>query len=283
MVLVAPDVIGSGHAAYIRDQLAADNSTWSICSWHKNMEDMQVGGKSDETGWDVYEEATNGGAIIATAHEHSYSRTHVLSNMTNQAVVSTSNNLVITKGQSFVFVSGLGGASIRDQERSGDWWASIYTADQDANYGALFGVFNVDGVAHQAEFYFKDIDGNIVDRFTVTSNVAGDDGGDEGEGGEENPPIVVSRFDLGQNFPNPFNPSTTIRFRMAAAGPAKLTIFNLRGQPVRTLLEGQMPEGEREIVWDARDDTGAIVSSGTYYYRLESGGQAETRGLVFLR
>src|SRR6185436_7091634 len=94
-VITAPG-IGSGFDngnshTYIRDQLAADHSVWSISTWHKNMKQMQVGGKADETGWPVYEESKKGGAIIATAHEHSYSRTHLLSSMINQTVASTSN------------------------------------------------------------------------------------------------------------------------------------------------------------------------------------------------
>jgi predicted phosphodiesterase len=55
-LLTGPDVLGTGHDIYIRDKLAADNSIWSISSWHKNMRLMQVGGKSDATGWGVYEE-----------------------------------------------------------------------------------------------------------------------------------------------------------------------------------------------------------------------------------
>jgi predicted phosphodiesterase len=278
IVLVAPDVLGSGHADYIKEKLAADNSIWSITSWHKNMQAMQVGGKSDATGWEVYEEATKGGAIIATAHEHSYSRTHLLSNMTNQTVVSRNDTLVITKGQSFVFVSGLGGKSIRDQQLSGDWWASIYTSDQNANYGALFGTFNVDGIPNLATFYFKDIDGSIPDRFAVISNV---------EGGvtvvDEPTDNIVSGFSLEQNYPNPFNPSTSIRFHLTHAAPTKLIIFNIMGQAVRTLFAGEMTAGERVIEWDGRDDAGLIVPSGTYYYRLESGGEAKTRGLMFLK
>ncbi|HWW74528.1 MAG TPA: metallophosphoesterase, partial [Pyrinomonadaceae bacterium] len=110
-VLTAPG-IGSGFDdgasdLYIRDQLAADNSVWSVCSWHKNMRLMQAGAKSDETGWGVYEEARKGGAIIATAHEHSYSRTHLLSSMSSQTVAGTSNTLTLTKGNGFAFVSGL--------------------------------------------------------------------------------------------------------------------------------------------------------------------------------
>jgi hypothetical protein len=165
---------------YIRDQLAADDSIWSICSWHKNQKLMQVGGKLDETGWPVYEEAMKGGAIIATAHEHSYSRTHLLSSMINQTIASTSNTLTLSKGNSFAFVSGLGGQPIRPQLLSGPWWASISastclpgdtTCQPNAQPGALFGVFNVDGQPNKALFYFKDLSGRVIDTFTVISNV----------------------------------------------------------------------------------------------------------------
>lgn len=129
-VLTAPGITSGfddgGSALYIRQQLAADKSLWSICSWHKDMRLMQVGAKPDETGWGVYDEAREGGAIIATAHEHSYSRTHLLSSMENQTVASTSNTLNLTKGNSFAFVSGLGGQNVRTQSLTGNWWASIY-------------------------------------------------------------------------------------------------------------------------------------------------------------
>ncbi len=171
IVLVSPGVMGSDHDAYIRERLASDASPWSICVWHKNMRPMQVGGKSDETGWGVYEEARKGGALIITGHEHSYSRTHLLSDIQNQTVAGRSDTLVIAQGRTFVVVSGLGGRSIRRQRRTGDEWARIYTRDQGASYGALFGVFNVNGVENRANFYFKDIDGKVVDRFVVISDV----------------------------------------------------------------------------------------------------------------
>jgi len=179
-VLTAPDVIGTGHDIYIRNVLAADNSIWSISSWHKNMKLMQVGGKGDETGWPVYEEARKGGAIIATGHEHSYCRSHLLSSCQNQTVASTSNTLVLAKddpntpadeGRSFVFVSGLGGNSVRSQSLSGNWWASIYTSSQNATYGALFGVFNYNGQPDMARFYFKAVNGAQPDAFFVRSAV----------------------------------------------------------------------------------------------------------------
>ena len=55
-ILIGPDQMGSNHDTYIREQLAADDSTWRICSWHKTMNVIQVGGKLDESGWKVFEE-----------------------------------------------------------------------------------------------------------------------------------------------------------------------------------------------------------------------------------
>ena len=172
---------GTGHATYIKDEMAQDNSIWRICSWHKNMKAMQVGGKSDSTGWEVYEECRIAGAIIATGHEHSYERTRTLSSIQNQIIDSAwpdVDNVRVGEDSSFVFVSGLGGRNIRDQERclpttlpygcNGEW-ASIYTSNQGANFGALFCSFNVGGQANKAQCYFKDISGNIPDQFDITS------------------------------------------------------------------------------------------------------------------
>jgi len=180
-VLTAPGIFGSGDGLYdlfVANELAADSSTWRISSWHKDMRLMQVGGKGDETGWGVYEQSRRGGAIIATAHEHSYSRTYLLSSCQDQTVASTATTLVLSQddpstpadeGRSFVFVSGLGGKSIRDQQLSGPWWASIYTSTQGATYGALFGVFDYRGDPGLAHFYFKDIGGRVADEFFVRS------------------------------------------------------------------------------------------------------------------
>jgi hypothetical protein len=188
IVLTAPDEFGEGdgfHDLYIRDRLAGDASLWRISAWHRNMRLMQVGGKDDDTGWGVYEESRRGGAIVATAHEHSYSRTHLLSHVQTQSVASTSDTLVLAaddpgtpqdEGRGFVFVSGLGGRSIRSQSLAGPWWASVYTSTQGANHGALFGVFHHQGDPRLARFYFKDVDGVVADEFLVVSTM-----GDEPE------------------------------------------------------------------------------------------------------
>ena len=177
-VLVAPGVSDSGHDPddnyddFIRQQLHKDRSLWSVCSWHKNMHLMQVGGAGNETGWGVYEACRHGGGFVATGHEHSYSRTHLLDNFESQSIVSTSNTLTLEKGRTFAFVSGLGGRSIRPQNRrliNKPWWASIYTSDQGADYGALFCTFHIDNQPEQASCYFKDISGNVPDAFNIIS------------------------------------------------------------------------------------------------------------------
>ncbi len=179
-ILSGAGTMGSGHDTFIKDQLLQDNSIWRICSWHKNMNAMQVGEKPDETGWEVYEECRKGGAIIATGHEHSYVRTKTLTSIENQIVdpdFSDPNNLRVSKGSTFVFVSALGGQSIRNQDRClpttfpygcNNEWASIYTSDQGAKYGALFCTFNVDAQPNKANCYFKDISGNVPDQFSIT-------------------------------------------------------------------------------------------------------------------
>ncbi len=159
------------HVAYIKDQLAKTDAAWRICSWHRNQRAMQLGGKGNDVGWQAYEACREGGAIVATAHEHSYSRTHLMASFKSQKVASRSNILVLEKGKSFAFVSGLGGKNIRDQERDGHWWAAKYTKDQGADHGALFCTFNANGDADRARCHFRDIRGRVPDRFEIINAV----------------------------------------------------------------------------------------------------------------
>jgi hypothetical protein len=170
----------SVYTPYIRSQLKSDNHIWKVCSWHRNMSAMQVGDKTDDMGWGVYEACRENGAIIATAHEHSYERTKTLASFSDQSVdpdFPDSNRLIVAAGKTFSFVSGLGGESIRTQRRclpaappygcKGEW-AKIYTSNQNAQYGALFITFNVNGDPNKARGYFKTISGQTIDEFDIT-------------------------------------------------------------------------------------------------------------------
>lgn len=90
-------------------------------------------------------------------------------------------------------------------------------------------------------------------------------------------------FTLMQNYPNPFNPTTVIRFVLPQVGHATLAVYDVLGHRVRTLVDGVQPAGERSITWDGRDDRGAAVASGIYFYRLATNGVTQTRKLTLMR
>lgn len=104
-------------------------------------------------------------------------------------------------------------------------------------------------------------------------------------GVEETPAVTVvpNEYLLEQNYPNPFNPTTTIRYQLKKGSHTVLTIYNLLGQKVRTLLSKEMPAGSYEIIWDSKTDAGIPVSSGIYFYRLETGSFVQTRKMVLIR
>lgn len=75
-------------------------------------------------------------------------------------------------------------------------------------------------------------------------------------------------FALNQNFPNPFNPETTISFTLGQSANSSLVIFDLTGQKIRTLVNQQMTAGEHQLKWNGQDDFGQTVASGIYFYQL---------------
>lgn len=85
------------------------------------------------------------------------------------------------------------------------------------------------------------------------------------------------------NFPNPFNPSTTIRYRLDDGGEVTLTVYNAAGRRVRLLESGTRSDGEHETAWDGRSDGGSDVASGVYTARLETETGAFTRRMVLIR
>jgi hypothetical protein len=88
---------------------------------------------------------------------------------------------------------------------------------------------------------------------------------------------------LEANVPNPFNPSTTIRYQVAQSGPATIRVYDVSGQLVRTLVNRSHDVGSYETRWDGRDERGLSASSGVYFYRLETGRFTQTRRMVLLK
>ncbi len=94
---------------------------------------------------------------------------------------------------------------------------------------------------------------------------------------------IPEKFALGQNYPNPFNPTTTISLALPTEGRVSLKVYNIMGQVVNTLIDEIMPAGYHEITWNGTDQNGDQVSSGVYFYKLESDNFSETKKMIMLK
>jgi len=95
--------------------------------------------------------------------------------------------------------------------------------------------------------------------------------------------LVIKTDQLFDAYPNPFNPSTTIRVQIATASQVKLVIYNVLGQKVKTLFNGNLQPGSKKFVWNGRDDSGRQVASGLYFYQLKTQNTVQTKAVMFLK
>ncbi len=101
--------------------------------------------------------------------------------------------------------------------------------------------------------------------------------------GTEDPGVAPYETALLGNTPNPFNPTTTVRFSLRENLPVTLNVYNLKGQLVRALIDGRMEKGEHSVQWDGDDDYGKPVSSGVYLYQMKAGSANETKKMLLLK
>ncbi len=94
---------------------------------------------------------------------------------------------------------------------------------------------------------------------------------------------LPEKFSLEQNFPNPFNPETTIRFHLQKNGFCTLSIYNMKGQRVRTLVSQNLNAGSHSVIWDGKDSNGRIQSSGIYIYKMKFDDRVESRMMEFIK
>jgi len=164
MVMVADTETSPTRASFLEAELKDDTHHWKICSWHKNQGATNVGGKSDEMGWQVYETCRQHGAIVLQGHSHSYSRSKTITNDTTQVVDPACSDpfaLCVGPGKHFWVDSSLGGHDIRKLTTVKDrpYWGATYGG----SFGALFLEFHVDGDPKKARGYFKTVGGTIID------------------------------------------------------------------------------------------------------------------------
>ena len=111
---------------------------------------------------------------------------------------------------------------------------------------------------------------NGIEIELITSNI------DENE-------LIPTKSELFQNYPNPFNPETIINYRLSSPQNVELTVFNIMGQKIKTLVRGRQMEGNHIAVWDGKNDQGTSASSGIYFYRLKTDNLLKTKSMLLLR
>jgi len=97
-------------------------------------------------------------------------------------------------------------------------------------------------------------------------------------------PVIADQVILFPNYPNPFNPLTTIRFTLPRANPVSLIVYDINGKEVMPLLAGKtLPPGEHRIFWEGKNRNGLPVSSGIYFYQLKAGNFNQVRKMMLLK
>ncbi|MGB2989094.1 MAG: FlgD immunoglobulin-like domain containing protein, partial [Candidatus Zixiibacteriota bacterium] len=133
----------------------------------------------------------------------------------------------------------------------------------------------------------KDIADNINNGILVASgaiplstpNIAYKGTGEESVQNENLP----KQFSLAQNCPNPFNPETEISYTLSEAAQVKVSVYNMLGQKVRTLVNEYQAAGHKTISWDGTDEHGNKAASGIYFYRVKAGEFEDTKKMILMK
>jgi hypothetical protein len=90
-------------------------------------------------------------------------------------------------------------------------------------------------------------------------------------------------FDLSQNVPNPFNPSTIVEYALPRDAQVNISVYNVLGQHVKTLVDDMQRAGRQTVTWDGTDNSGSSVASGVYFYKIRAGDFSDTKKMVMLK
>ena len=95
--------------------------------------------------------------------------------------------------------------------------------------------------------------------------------------------MIPSEYSISQNYPNPFNPSTNLSYDLPKDSGVKLTIYNMTGNAVKTLVSEQQSAGKKILQWDATNDLGQKVSAGLYVYTIKAESFSDTKKMILLK
>jgi len=165
IILSAIGTLPGDHVEFLENTLPRLNNSWNICAWHKNNQDYQIGGKETEVDMKIYSLCSENNALIVSAHEHSYSRTHGLSDIDN-FIVGDDVSPYNINDSSIIVVSGLGGKSARKMNTdTKDIWSSTYSKEDGAVAGALI----CDFIQTEFDCEFINIERDVIDEFKLVN------------------------------------------------------------------------------------------------------------------
>jgi len=163
-----------------------------------------------------------------------------------------------------VRVTNLTSMTLRQSAAAGELKVLLYDISAKSIGSGLRDLIRIEGHAELVSLEAADYNGNML--ITKLGQVT-----------------LPTTFALGQNYPNPFNPETVIEFALPTAGDVSLSVYNVAGQLVKTLINGNMRAGYHQIRWDGRDASDRDVSSGVYFYKLDTNGFSETRKMLLVK
>ena len=156
----------------------------------------------------------------------------------------------------------------------GDLWSLEYDGENVSEVIALgdLGSYSVVsfGVDQQDELYICSFDGKIYKFVQAYSGIYHGD-------------LTLKDFSLHQNYPNPFNPTTQIRYDLPEDANVNITIYDIMGRSIRSLVKSRQTAGYRSIQWNATNNLGEPVSTGMYIYMIQVGEFRQTKKMVLLK
>ncbi|MBC8416061.1 MAG: T9SS type A sorting domain-containing protein [Candidatus Cloacimonetes bacterium] len=247
------------------------NGNWVVCAWHDGakLQNAYFG----EPGYEGWVEQPEIAIVISDDNGETWSDIRYINANPNDAVIDTTNHydgnfaleldgmlpVNITLGDKLEIISN----------EPGNYHAKLHFAFyDDISYGSeagQYGPMPVGGSLRYAainlEFQEEWVNPVSINENTVT-------------------PSTVKLF----NYPNPFNPQTTIIFSTAEnAENAELVIYNVKGQKVKMLVNEVLPAGEHSVIWDGRDSNGKRVGSGVYFYKLKAGRMEKVKKMILIK
>lgn len=300
VVLCADGFDISPETEWLKNDLAANKSEWLIALMHHPMHsagdhksDLDPFSATEKTNWlPLLEDA--GVDLILAGHNHCYERSYLLDNLIGKSTTLTEANKIDTalgridvdhayqkvfgqphKGEIFINCEGGGTSSDASNLRYPFSFTPVVYRGSDYE-GSL--VVDVDGNRMDVKFLCDEHNAtgsHIWDYFTIikSANVTTVDDGRN---------VLPTSFSI-SNYPNPFNPSTRISYSVPQTGHVTITVYDLLGRTVSTLVNGVVGTGNYTIDWYAKDGQGNDVPSGVYFARIQSGQFLKNSKMVLMR